>query len=147
MGLQQLRQIPKLTQQLVMTPQLQQAIKMLQLSRLELLQTIRQELEENAVLETDQDEDIITDEGDGPDGEQLKTVSENDFTEVRVEEKAREDIDWASYLDEYSSSSAPSMREVPEESNYETFISAKTSLVDHLTWQWRMGDLTPGRTS
>ncbi|MBW2060021.1 MAG: RNA polymerase factor sigma-54 [Deltaproteobacteria bacterium] len=142
MGLQ-LRQTLKLTQQLVMTPQLQQAIKMLQLSRLELLQTIRQELEENAVLETDQDEDIITDEGDGPDGEQPKTVSENDFTEVRVEEKAREDIDWASYLDEYSSSSAPSMREVPEESNYETFISAKTSLVDHLTWQWRMGDLTP----
>ncbi len=34
-----------------MTPQLQMAIKLLQLSRLELMDTIRQELEENPALE------------------------------------------------------------------------------------------------
>lgn len=45
----------KLTQQLVMTPQLQMAIKLLQLSRLELVETIRQELNENPVLEEAQE--------------------------------------------------------------------------------------------
>src|SRR5512143_368914 len=41
----------KLAQKLIMTPQLQQAIKLLQLSRLELTQTLAQELVENPVLE------------------------------------------------------------------------------------------------
>ena len=47
----ELRQQLKLAQQLVMTPQLQQAIKLLQLSRLELVDMVQQELEENPVLE------------------------------------------------------------------------------------------------
>ncbi len=47
----ELRQQLKLTQQLIMTPQLQMAIKLLQLSRLELMETIHQELEENPALE------------------------------------------------------------------------------------------------
>jgi RNA polymerase sigma-54 factor len=47
----ELRQQLKLTQQLIMTPQLQMAIKLLQLSRLELVDAIQQELEENPTLE------------------------------------------------------------------------------------------------
>jgi RNA polymerase sigma-54 factor len=47
----ELRQQLKLTQQLIMTPQLQMAIKLLQLSRLELMDTIQTELEENPALE------------------------------------------------------------------------------------------------
>ena len=47
----ELRQHLKLTQQLILTPQLQMAIKLLQLSRLELMDTIRMELEENPTLE------------------------------------------------------------------------------------------------
>jgi RNA polymerase sigma-54 factor len=47
----ELRQQLKLAQQLVMTPQLQQAIKLLQLSRTELVDMVQQELEENPVLE------------------------------------------------------------------------------------------------
>ena len=47
----ELRQQLKLTQQLIMTPQLQMAIKLLQLSRLELMDTITQELQENPALE------------------------------------------------------------------------------------------------
>jgi DNA-directed RNA polymerase specialized sigma54-like protein len=46
-----LRQKPILTHKLLMTPQLQQAIKMLQLSRVELEETVRQELAENPALE------------------------------------------------------------------------------------------------
>src|SRR3970040_2408740 len=47
----ELRQSLKSTQQLVMPPQLQQAIKLLQLSRLELQQAVREELEVNPALE------------------------------------------------------------------------------------------------
>ena len=46
-----LRQQLKLSQPLVMTPHLQQAIKLLQLSRMELLETVQQELMENPFLE------------------------------------------------------------------------------------------------
>ena len=41
----------RLSQKLIMTPQLQQAIKLLQLSRLELADLVQQELQENVVLE------------------------------------------------------------------------------------------------
>ena len=47
----ELRQQLKLAQQLVMTPQLQQAIKLLQLSRVELLETVQQEMLDNPFLE------------------------------------------------------------------------------------------------
>src|SRR5512146_260464 len=47
----EIRQVQKLAQQLVMTPQLQQAIKLLQLSRVELQEMISKELQENPVLE------------------------------------------------------------------------------------------------
>ncbi len=47
----QLLQGLRLTQQLIMTPQLQMAIKLLQLNRMELVDRIRQELEENPALE------------------------------------------------------------------------------------------------
>ena len=53
----ELRQQLKLSQQLIMTPQLQQAIKLLQLSRLELLETIHEELEINPMLEETQERD------------------------------------------------------------------------------------------
>ena len=46
-----LKQSLKLGQQLLMTPQLQQAIKMLQLSRIELEQFVNAQLAENPVLE------------------------------------------------------------------------------------------------
>jgi RNA polymerase sigma-54 factor len=47
----EIRQVQKLAQQLVMTPQLQQAIKLLQLSRVELQEMISKELQENPTLE------------------------------------------------------------------------------------------------
>src|SRR6187402_3137086 len=50
MGME-LRQSLKMSQQLVMTPQLQQAIKLLQLSRMELLEQVREEMEQNPLLE------------------------------------------------------------------------------------------------
>ncbi|MFH1135172.1 MAG: RNA polymerase factor sigma-54 [Pseudomonadota bacterium] len=141
----ELKQSLKLTQQLVMTPQLQQAIKLLQLSRLELAEEINQELEENPILDMGLSSDE-PEEGNGLDraSEEQPVPPENDFAEVKVQEKLRDDMDWENFLGEYSSSSsAPNMSETPEEApNYENFVSAKLTLTDHLTWQWRLQEIT-----
>lgn len=129
---------------MVMTPQLQQAIKLLQLSRLELVDEINVELEENPVLEmtpVSEEEDA---ERQGSQREEVLPVPD-DFTEVRVKENLREDMDWEAFLGEYSSSpTQPNMYEAYSETpSYENFVSAKTSLSDHLYSQWCMTDLSP----
>ncbi|MGD9225399.1 MAG: RNA polymerase factor sigma-54 [Desulfobacterales bacterium] len=132
----ELRQQLKLTQQLIMTPQLQMAIKLLQLSRLEMLDTIRQELEENPALEEVQDS--------GPD-ENLPEQSENLATdtpqteEVKIEEKIHDDIDWSIYLGEYNTPGRVSYEtEDKDTPRFDAFIAPKPSLRDHLLWQFLM---------
>jgi RNA polymerase sigma-54 factor len=132
----ELRQQLKLTQQLIMTPQLQMAIKLLQLSRLELMDAIRQEMEENPTLEEFQDtapkERLEEDaQPEAPPVEKTK--------EVTVEEKLSSDIDWSNYIDEYNAPGRVRLetedRDTPQ---YEAFISHKESLSDHLLWQLLM---------
>jgi RNA polymerase sigma-54 factor len=130
----ELRQQLRLTQQLVMTPQLQQAIKLLQLCRLELLDVINQEIEENPVLE-DGPEGVPAEGGAG--GEPIIAPSEPPPLEpVTVEETAQADIDWSNYLGEYNTPGhvhfEAEKREVPE---YENFVARRESLNEHLMWQ------------
>ena len=130
----ELRQQLRLTQQLVMTPQLQQAIKLLQLCRLELLDVIKQEMEENPVLEDSPEE--VSAEGHA-DGEPMTDVTEPPILEpVSVEETARADIDWSNYLGEYNAPGSvhfeAEKRETPE---YENFVAPRESLNEHLMWQ------------
>ena len=67
MGME-LKQSLKMSQSLVMTPQLQQAIKLLQLSRMELLEQVTAEIEQNPLLETP-DETVEGDMADKAPGE------------------------------------------------------------------------------
>jgi RNA polymerase sigma-54 factor len=135
----ELRQQLKLTQQLIMTPQLQMAIKLLQLSRLELVDTIRQELEENPALE-----EVIDSTGDDPLGQGAETVEAPPTEmpanqEVTIQEKIHDEIDWAGFLEDFSTPSRVTVesedREAPK---YEAFITRKESLNDHLLWQFLM---------
>ena len=136
----QLKQSLSLSQQLIMTPQLQQAIKLLQLSRLELLETITQEMEINPLL----------DEQPGDDGD-----NENDFyeeakeniiqktPEVRIEETlSRQDMDWESYLSEYNTGWAESPHDNKELPVFENINASKTNLHSHLQWQLSLSDLS-----
>ena len=130
----ELRQQLRLTQQLVMTPQLQQAIKLLQLARLELLEVINQEMEENPLLE-DAPEGMPAEADAG--GNPITTPPEPPPLEpVTMEETARADIDWSNYLGEYNTPGPvyfeAEQREVPE---YENFIARRESLSEHLMWQ------------
>ena len=55
----EMRQELKLSQQLVMTPQLQQAIRLLQLSRMELADLVHEEMLENPILDDESDLDAV----------------------------------------------------------------------------------------
>ena len=131
----ELRQQLKLTQQLIMTPQLQMAIKLLQLSRLELMETVRQELEENPALE-----EIPEAPGDEQAREREEKVDDDAAAkEVTIEEKLSEDIDWSNYLDEYNTPGRVNFEsESKEAPRFDAFIAPKESLKDHLLWQLMM---------
>lgn len=136
----ELKQSLNLTQQLIMTPQLQQAIKLLQLSRLELLDTITEEMEINPVLEErvsgETEEDARTE-----DVKEVVGESTSDFPEVKVEERARDDVDWENYLSEYNTGWAGTPYEERETPPFENLTSTKTSLNSHLMWQLNMSNL------
>ena len=119
-----------------MTPQLQMAIKLLQLSRLEMLDTIRQELEENPALEEVQDsgsDENLTEQSESTNSDASSTE------EVTIEEKIHDDIDWSIYLGEYNTPGRVSYEaEDKDAPRYEAFIAPKKSLQDHLLWQFLM---------
>lgn len=144
----EIRQQLKLSQQLVMTPQLQQAIKLLQLSRMELLDVVRAELEENPVLDEgpeggDEPAELAEgergSEGEGEGGE----VESGEVREVAGEREGFADIDWQTYLESYSlgGTSADNYEEDEERTSFENLVSRKPSLQDHLLWQLRLSTL------
>ncbi len=136
----ELRQQLKLTQQLVMTPQLQQAIKLLQMSRLELVETIQQELLENPFLE----EAEYDYSGENESGDDLRP--QEDASDQVYETDIAKDADWEDYLGDFASSSRQAQSrevEMPEEgSSFEARFAAKPSLESHLHWQLRLSNLT-----
>jgi len=132
----QLKQSLNLSQQLIMTPQLQQAIKLLQLSRLELLETISQEMETNPVLE-----EHLLEEGDEGGGPEEPAPSET-IKEVVVEEDVRkDDLDWEAYLGEYNTGWAETPQDSRELPSFENFTAQRPNLTSHLNWQLQMSDL------
>jgi RNA polymerase sigma-54 factor len=134
MGLE-LRQQLKLAQQLVMTPQLQQAIKLLQLSQLELVDTIHQELLENPFLE----------EGAETPAEEPEAKAEEVTSTPGSEEELSRNADWEDYLGEFSSSAKQAVSreaESPEEGlSFEARLTGKPSLEGHLSWQLHLSEL------
>jgi RNA polymerase sigma-54 factor len=143
----EIKQQLKLAQQLIMTPQLQQAIKLLQLSRLELLESLHQELESNPVLE-----EVLGDEGETGPGEGEGMAPEEELTkdtavedlqpEVTIGERALEGTDWENYFNEYYAPRSEDVSEDREPTSYENIVSKKPSLTDHLLWQLSLSNLT-----
>ncbi|MCP4023403.1 MAG: RNA polymerase sigma-54 factor, partial [Desulfobacteraceae bacterium] len=137
-----LQQNLTLTQQLVMTPQLQQAIKLLQLSRLELVDMIQHEMEQNPALEETNEEEtekkLLEEEKDAPSSEKENTVKE-----VTIDEKVRSDTDWENYINEYNSTGRIyTESERQEAPNFEAFTAEKKTLDDHLQWQLMLHGLS-----
>ena len=140
----EIRQQLKLSQQLVMTPQLQQAIKLLQLSRMELVDMVQQELEENPVLEEAAEapeekefEEIVA--GESPASE----TPVDEVREVSGESEGVADIDWQTYLEGYSlgGSTADFYEDDEDRPSYENLLTKKGNLSDHLLWQLNLSRL------
>jgi len=153
----------KQLQSLMMTPQLQQAIKLLTLTHQELATTIAQEMEENPVLEEVGTEvelgdkaafDASAEAGENQDltanielGSSLENeLSAESFTAPNLVQK--DEFDWQSYLEMYNSYSysPPSMAVRDDEtSNYENIIASSETLAEHLIWQLHMAEITPAQ--
>jgi len=146
----ELRQHLKMTQQLVMTPQLQQAIKLLQLSRLELVDLIRTEINENPLLDEGPEEEERAD-GASPAESKLEELAppakEADRAEEVKGEEGSNEIDWDQYLDHYQlqGHTAPSNKNMGDEDlpGFEATLTRKGDLGDHLIWQMRLSAFTP----
>jgi RNA polymerase sigma-54 factor len=149
----ELKQQLKLSQQLVMTPQLQQAIKLLQLSRLELLDEVRKELDGNPIL--------MDDDGGG-DGNKAARAMDAGSTSTAEQRSEREDyrqsaeqretanatkeVDWEKFLENRSqqhasgpNKGAGGFEDLPP---IEQNLTRPGSLREHLLWQLQLGEFT-----
>jgi len=150
----------RIGQQLTMTPQLQQAIKLLQLSTLDLQQEIQEALESNPLLEVE--EGSTSQNENQPDNlEEAFSASASDSTTTQTTDGSE---DAAPTSDEISTTEAMDKSDIPEELNIDTTwddtfsagVSGASagpasddyvyqgettdSIQDHLIWQM---DLTP----
>jgi len=168
----EIKQNLKLSQQLVMTPQLQQAIKLLQLSRIELADLVHEELLENPILE---DTVEVVAERQKPDANEAPAASaalevEAERTgeteipvaavpddkvgttaEVKADNRSGEavaDFDWDTYLETQSNAPPlptyrPNTEDLP---SLEATLTRGTTLFDHLEWQLKLSrDFTPAQ--
>jgi RNA polymerase sigma-54 factor len=125
----------KMAQRLVMTPSLQQAIKLLQLTRMELETALNQELVENPVLE-ERSEEQTSDETQRDEERQSDGDGEIDHKEAMA------DVDLEAYFNDYWESSSYTRQHlgVPEAPPLENTLTREPDLYDHLLWQIHMSD-------
>ena len=116
----------KMSQKLVMTPMLQQAIKLLPLARLELAQLVRQEIIENPILE-----EILEEETDSFDE---KNLSDEDSFSEPSQDSQEQEIDWDNYF-QNNVDQGMSADNLAERPSIEATYKKEASLSDHLFWQ------------
>jgi len=135
----------KLSQKLIMTPSLQQAIKLLQLSKLELQEVLNQELLENPLLE-ESAEEAKQEEAEAEAQEKTQTEEEAKAAEPAPEKEkdSFDEIDYDAYFQDYIEYGYnPRMGEDHEEFPIENTLTRPPNLTDHLAWQLGMSDSSP----
>lgn len=147
----------KMGHQLTMTPQLQQAIRLLQLSTLDLQAEIQEALESNPLLETaDQEPEINETDNKNSQSETASTEStlaesakeaagdehsdENSWNEENIPTDLAVDTSWDDIYQPSSSSSSASSRPESDDFDFESRRGSTETLQDHLLWQL---NLTP----
>ena len=123
---------------LVPTPMLQQAIKLLQLSRLELVQTVHQEMIENPILEEilEEEEEELEQKQENPEDPSLDSIgqTQEDPPSEKESDPLEYEQDWDNYIQDNLSqgSSADNYTERP---SIEATYKKEPTLADHLMWQ------------
>ncbi len=129
----------RIAQKLILTPQLQQAIKLLQLPYLELSQFLNQELIENPLLE--ESDEIPVEESTSEEKESLEIEEAHEDTEAPLEKLMKLSVD--EYFEERGFDGRdlgyfnPGTESPP---SFEQFITKKSNLYDHLLWQLRLSN-------
>ena len=129
-------------QQLTMTPQLQQAIRLLQLSTLELQQEIQEALDSNPMLELDEHEDHPSEEHEQPvEDEHFDTTELSDqWSKEQLPDELPTDSDWEDTYQTTATVSAGNQNHEGNDFDYDSRHATTESLQDHLMWQL---NLTP----
>ena len=136
----------KLSQQLTMTPQLQQAIRLLQLPVMELQTQIQTALDENVMLEVEESETAADTEdsesAEAPEGSE--SDDPEDFSDVEPEVAVAAEADW-----EDTQKTGPS--EAPKSADPRTTVEyadrSEETLRDHLLWQLELANLDARSTA
>jgi RNA polymerase sigma-54 factor len=121
----------RLSQRLILTPSLQQAIKLLPLTTLELAEVLDQEVMENPLLEEEPVEETKT----------VEEIAQEETAERERPDDPLKEIDIERFFEDYFDNGAdrrtrPS--EVPEVAPIENTLTESPDLYDHLLWQLRM---------
>lgn len=119
----------KLSQHLALTPQLQQSIKLLQLSTLELEQELEKYLQENPLLEREEEE-----YAPAPSTTSQESTAESEKPEPETPEPPSP-ADEESWLGEDSNYASSSGSFDDDDNDYQDVQAATTSLREHLSWQ------------
>ena len=117
----------RLSQKLILTPSLQQAIKLLPMTTLELAELLNQEMVENPMLEEVPTEEQAADQEKTQEQEKPKDAKEDTWDDADYE------YFFGEYLDEGYRPRQP--QEVKELPPIENTLSTRSSLADHLMWQ------------
>jgi RNA polymerase sigma-54 factor len=149
-----LKQQLKLQQNLVMTPQLKMAIKLLTLNHLELKDAVAQELVDNPVLEESfedaparaEDREVSPEEV-AREREQKTTDAKEVSLDTQKQPETTPDIDWEAYAESYSylPPGAGGARDVTQNDlpGYDQTLTRAETLEQHLMWQVQMSDFNP----
>ncbi|MBM7853644.1 RNA polymerase sigma-54 factor [Desulfohalotomaculum tongense] len=110
------------SQKLVMTPELRQAIKILQMSAVELTQYVNEQLQQNPLLEFN---------------EQGGTAGTEPSGEGKRDDEDKYDIDWQEYFQDSSDLGYPAREKeyASREYGFEAFTAKAPSLSEHLNFQ------------
>jgi RNA polymerase sigma-54 factor len=138
-----------------MTPQLQQAIKLLQLNRLELVGLVQQELEENPVLEEfaeiDEEGEVSAEEYEAAAGSQPAVSEERPGDEAAAADAQKSseeltdaekiaDLEWQDYLN-----SNPQTSQAPggddDRPSIDATLTRRDTLTEHLVWQLQLTEM------
>ena len=136
----------RLGQQLTMTPQLQQAIRLLQLSSLDLQTEIQSLLDSNVMLERADD---LQDVPVQPEAQAAQTAADtraeteiNTATADHLPDELPVDSAWEDIYESSDGATSYSRGEDDDRDPYERYSGASESLRDHLYWQMRLTPLT-----
>ena len=146
----EVRLVQKLGQSLLMTPQLQQAIKLLQLGRLEYIDAIQNELLENPILEEMREDGLEN----KPAPDQQKVNEEPAAKEAEAppeqesgltKETTESPVDWENYLENLSdhrgASTPKGFIDHEDRPSLEATLTKEQTLREYLIEQLRMADL------